>query len=90
MDGSEKNETTESSPTRLIHQETYLRELGFNTTVGCDPSVPAHGIPTKTYREIMREYSSSRISGEQSEQFADAPRKKEAQYQSVQCVRVLV
>jgi hypothetical protein len=82
VNDSEKNEMTESFPMRLTRRETYLRESGFNATEGCDLSVPAHGILMKTYREIMREYSNSRISSGQNEQFADALG-KEAQYQSV-------
>lgn len=83
MDDSEKNEMIESFRMRLTRRETYLRDLGFNATEGCDLSVPAHGIHMKTYREIMREYSNSRISSGQNEQFADALGRKEAQYQSV-------
>jgi hypothetical protein len=56
---------------------------GFNGTVGCDPSVPARGIPTRTYREIMREYSSSRISRGLNVEFGDARKKRVVQYQSV-------
>jgi len=86
-DGSEKNETTESFLMRSIHPKTPRRGSGFNGTVGCDPSALARGIPTRTCREIMREYSSSRISSGLNVRFADARKKKAAQYRSVHHVQ---
>ena len=82
VDGSEKNGTTESSLTKLTHRENCQPESGFSVTVGCDHSAPARGIPTRTCREIMHEYSSLRISKERSERFVDEPRSKPIRYQS--------
>lgn len=83
MGGSEKNGTTESSLTRLTHRENCQPESGFSVTAGCNHSARARGIPTRTCREIMHEYSSLRISRGRSERFVDEPKPKPTRYRSV-------
>lgn len=81
---------TESSLMRLTRPETSWPGSGFNATAGCNPSAPAHGIPMRAYHEITHEYSSSKISSGQNVRFAAAPRKREAQYRSVDYVGTCV
>ena len=68
---------------RSIRPKTSQPGSGFNVTVGCNPSVPARGVPMRTYREITREYSSSRISRGLNVQFADVRKKRAVRYRSV-------
>ena len=81
--GSERNGTTENFLTRLTHRENCQPESGFNVTAGCNHSARARGIPTRTCREIMHEYSSLRISRGRSERFVDEPKPKPTRYRSV-------
>jgi hypothetical protein len=72
---------------RSIHPKTSRRRSGFNGTVGCNPFAPARGIPMRTCRGIMREYSSSKTSSGLNVRFADARKKKAAQYRLVHHVQ---
>ena len=74
---------TESSLTRLTRPKTSRPGSGFNAIEECDPSVPAHGILMRAYREIMHGYSNSKTSRGQNVRFAAAPRKREARYRLV-------
>lgn len=73
----------ESSLMKLTHRGTSQPGSGFNAIVGCDRSVPVHGIPMRIYHEIMHEYSSSKTSSGQNVRFVAVPRKREAQFRLV-------